>query len=215
MDCCRSAVRLGAENVYVIYRRTRDEMPAEDDEIEEAIEEGVDFKFLTNPDEILGKDGKVCGVKLQVMELGEPDASGRRKPVPVEGKFEELELDSVIAALGHGLVRGEWDMLQASQKGNIDCGENSFRTSMHGVFACGECTNKGATIAVRAIGQAGKCAEMVDKFLNESDAFYKEPFYSERKVDETDLADEPKKPRVEKHLRPAEERRCDFSEINL
>lgn len=215
MDCCRSAVRLGAENVYVIYRRTRDEMPAEDDEIEEAIEEGVDFKFLTNPDEILGKDGKVTGVRLQVMELGEPDASGRRKPVPVEGKFEELELDSVIAALGHGLVRGEWDMLDKSQKGNIDCGENSFRTSMEGVFACGECTNKGATIAVRAIGQAGKCAAMVDSYLDKKADFYKEPFYSERKIDETDLADEPKKPRVEKHLRPAAERRCDFSEINL
>ena len=78
MDACRTAVRLGAENVYVIYRRTRAEMPAADDEIEEAIEEGVTFKFLTNPAEILGAEGKVRQVKLQVMELGEPDASGRR-----------------------------------------------------------------------------------------------------------------------------------------
>lgn len=215
MDCCRSAVRLGAENVYVVYRRTRDEMPAEDDEIDEAIEEGVEFKFLTNPDEIIGKDGKVTGVKLQVMELGEPDASGRRKPVPVEGKFEELELDSVIAALGHGLDPEGFESLQKSQKGNIDCGVNSFRTSMHGVFACGEATNKGATIAVNAIGQAGRCAEQVDKFLAEQDSFYVEPFFSERKVDETDLADKPKMKRVEKHLRPAEERKADFQEINL
>ena len=106
-------------------------------------------------------------------------------------------------------------MLDKSQKGKIDSGENSFHTSMTGVFACGECTNKGATIAVRAIGQAGKCAAMVDKYLNESDDFYKTPFYSERKIDETDLADEPKKDRVEKHLRPAAERKCDFGEINL
>lgn len=91
MDACRTAVRCGAENVYVIYRRTRAEAPAEDIEIEEAIEEGVNFKFLTNPAEIIGKNGKVKEIKLQIMELGEPDASGRRKPVPVEGKFETLE----------------------------------------------------------------------------------------------------------------------------
>ena len=93
MDACRTAVRLGAEEVYVVYRRTRNEMPAEDIEIEEAMEEGVTFKFLTNPAEILGENGRVKAVKLQVMELGEPDASGRRSPVPVEGKFEMLEVD--------------------------------------------------------------------------------------------------------------------------
>ena len=82
MDACRTAVRLGAEKVYIIYRRTRDEMPADALEIDEAQEEGVDFRFLTNPDKILTQDSKVCGIKLQIMELGEPDASGRRKPVP-------------------------------------------------------------------------------------------------------------------------------------
>lgn len=103
MDACRTAVRLGAEEVYVVYRRTRNEMPAEDIEIEEAMEEGVTFKFLTNPAEILGENGRVKAVKLQVMELGEPDASGRRSPVPVEGKFEMLEVDTVIAAIGQKL----------------------------------------------------------------------------------------------------------------
>ena len=96
MDACRTAVRLGAEEVYVVYRRTRNEMPAEDIEIEEAMEEGVTFKFLTNPAEILGENGRVKAVKLQVMELGEPDASGRRSPVPVEGKFETLEVDCLL-----------------------------------------------------------------------------------------------------------------------
>ena len=100
MDACRTSVRLGAENVYVIYRRTRAEAPAEDLEIEEALEEGVNFKWLTNPAEIIGENGKVTQIKLQVMELGEPDASGRRSPVPVEGKFEILDVDTVISAIG-------------------------------------------------------------------------------------------------------------------
>lgn len=92
MDACRTAVRLGAEKVYIIYRRTRDEMPADALEIDEAQEEGVDFRFLTNPDKILTQDSKVCGIKLQIMELGEPDASGRRKPVPIEGNSKLLKL---------------------------------------------------------------------------------------------------------------------------
>ena len=100
MDACRTAVRLGAKEVYVIYRRTRTEMPATPFEIDEAEEEGVIFKFLTNPQEILGENGKLTGVKLQIMELGEPDASGRCKPVPVEGAFEHIELDTIIMAIG-------------------------------------------------------------------------------------------------------------------
>ncbi|MBQ7595115.1 MAG: FAD-dependent oxidoreductase, partial [Clostridia bacterium] len=98
MDACRTAVRLGAKEVYVIYRRTRNEMPAEKIEIDEAEEEGVKYKFLTNPISFNGTDGKVSSITLQVMELGEPDASGRRKPVPVEGKTEEIAVDSVIMA---------------------------------------------------------------------------------------------------------------------
>jgi formate dehydrogenase major subunit len=93
MDACRSAIRLGAKNVYVIYRRTQAEMPAEEVEYKEACEEGVTFKFLTNPDEIIGEGGKATKIKLQIMRLGEPDASGRRSPVPVEGKFEYLDVD--------------------------------------------------------------------------------------------------------------------------
>ncbi|MDR0293194.1 MAG: FAD-dependent oxidoreductase, partial [Oscillospiraceae bacterium] len=95
MDACRTAVRLGAEAVYNIYRRTRNEMPAEAAEITEAEEEGVVFKNLTNPIEITGGGGKVKAVRLQIMELGEPDASGRRSPVPVPGKEETLEVDTV------------------------------------------------------------------------------------------------------------------------
>ena len=104
MDACRTAMRLGAEKVYVLYRRTRAEMPAEEIEIVEAMEEGVEFKFLVAPTEVLSKDGKVTGIKLQKMELGEADASGRRRPVPIEGAIETLELDTVIAAIGQKVV---------------------------------------------------------------------------------------------------------------
>ena len=86
MDACRSAVRAGAEEVYTIYRRTRAEMPADQVEIDEAEEEGVVFKFLCNPVEIFGKDGRVAQIKAQKMKLGEPDAGGRRAPVPIEGR---------------------------------------------------------------------------------------------------------------------------------
>jgi formate dehydrogenase major subunit len=103
MDACRTAVRLGAREVYVVYRRTEAEMPAEQVEIDEAREEGVTFKFLRNPAEILSENGRVKAVKLQVMELGEPDASGRRSPKPVEGSFETVEVSCVIAAIGQKL----------------------------------------------------------------------------------------------------------------
>ncbi len=107
MDACRTAVRLGAKEVYVVYRRTRNEMPADKLEIDEAEEEGVIYKFLTNPLSFNGENGKVTSITLQIMELGEPDASGRRSPVPVEGKTEEIAVDSVILAIGQRLVQGD------------------------------------------------------------------------------------------------------------
>jgi len=103
MDASRTAVRLGAENVYIIYRRTRAEMPAEKIEINEAEEEGVVFRYLVNPLEVINKNGRVAGLKLQKMRLGEPDASGRRRPEPVEGDEETIDVDTVIAALGQGI----------------------------------------------------------------------------------------------------------------
>jgi len=137
MDACRTAVRLGAEKVYIIYRRTRDEMPADALEIDEAQEEGVDFRFLTNPDKILTQDSKVCGIKLQIMELGEPDASGRRKPVPIDGKFETLEVDSVIMAIGQKPELGGFEELDKTSRGTISADESTFRTNINGIFAIG------------------------------------------------------------------------------
>ncbi len=215
MDACRSSVRLGAEKVYVIYRRTRAEMPAEDVEIEEAIEEGVEFKFLTNPAEIVGEDGRVKTVKLQVMELGEPDASGRRSPVPVEGKFEYLDVDTVISAIGQVISPEGFEALEKTKKGTIAADENTYRTSVEGVFAGGDATNRGASIAIEAIGEAGRAAEVIDRYLAGIDAPYKKPYVSERNVTPEMFADREKAPRAVMPTRPAQERRHDFEEIYL
>ena len=215
MDACRSAVRLGAENVYVIYRRTRAEMPAEDIEITEAIEEGVEFKFLTNPAEIVGENGKVKTVKLQIMELGEPDASGRRSPVPVEGKFEYIDVDTVIGAIGQTISAEGFDAVEKTAKGTIAADEKSFRTSLEGVFAGGDATNRGASIAIDAIGEANKAADVIDAYLNGIDAPYRKPFVSERVVTPDMLADREKASRAVMPVRSAEERKHDFKEIAL
>ncbi len=215
MDACRTAIRLGAENVYVIYRRTRAEMPAEDVEIDEAIEEGVQFKFLTNPAEIISDAGHVTQVKLQVMELGEPDASGRRSPVPVEGKFEILDVDTVIAAIGQRVNTAGFESLEVNQRGIIAADEATYMTSREGVFAVGDATNRGASIAIEAIGEGGRCAAVVDSYLAGAVIPYKKPYVSERHVTAEMLADRERIPRNAMPVRAADERRHDFKEVNL
>ena len=213
MDACRTAVRLGAEQVYVVYRRTRDEMPANAEEIDEAMEEGVIFKFLTNPAEVLGENGHVTGVKLQVMELGAPDASGRRSPVPVEGKFETLDVDSVIAAIGQKVEPSAFPV-ELNRRGIIAADEATFRTNLEGVFAVGDATNGGADIAIAAIGEASRCANVVDSYLKGRTVPYRRPFVSERKVTAADFADRERVARVRVENRPGAERRRDFLPLN-
>jgi formate dehydrogenase major subunit len=215
MDACRTAVRVGAKEVFVIYRRTRREMPAEDIEIKEAEEEGVKFKFLCAPDEILGKDGRVCGMRLQVMELGEPDERGRCRPVPVPGKFEEIVLDSVIAAIGQRNDSVGFEMLPQTQKGTIVADEGSFATALPGVFACGDAVNKGAGIAIGAIAQANEAAFAVDAFLRGDEYRPVRPVLSERSLSERDFEDRPRIARAVMPHRAPEERRNDFREVNL
>lgn len=215
MDACRSAVRLGAEEVYVIYRRTRAEMPAEKVEIDEAEEEGVIYKFLKNPVEIIGEGGKVKSVKLQVMELGEPDAGGRRSPVAVEGKFETIELDNVIMAIGQKINISGFESLELTDRGNISADTKTFRTSLEGVFAVGDATNRGASIAIEAIGEAQKASEVIDSYLNGEIIAYKKPYVSEKIVTAADLADREKISRVKMPQRSPTERIKDFDEVNL
>ena len=160
MDACRCARRLGAEKVYVVYRRTRDEMPAEDVEIREAMEEGVEFVFLAAPKSIEGS-GKVERLVCERMKLGEPDASGRRSPVTTGEEFV-LEVDNVIAAIGQGVNFA--DVPENLHDGrNMKVDEN-YATPLPGVFCCGD-QQTGAKIAIEAIGNGHWCAESVDHYL--------------------------------------------------
>ncbi|MBQ3531371.1 MAG: FAD-dependent oxidoreductase [Oscillospiraceae bacterium] len=215
MDACRTAVRCGAENVYVIYRRTRAEAPAEDAEIEEAIEEGVNFKFLTNPAEIIGENGKVKEIKLQIMELGEPDDSGRRKPVPVEGKFETLEVDTVISAIGQKCSAFGLDSVELTKWGTVAANENNMLTNLEGVFAAGDATNNGASIAVDAIAEANIAAKAIDAYLSGLPLEFFKPYYSEKEVKEKDFSGKEKIQRAVMPVRTPEKRKKNFNSVIL
>ncbi|MBQ1545448.1 MAG: FAD-dependent oxidoreductase [Clostridia bacterium] len=214
MDCCRTAVRLGAENVYVVYRRTRNEMPAADVEIEEAIEEGVQFKFLTNPNEFYGENGHVTGMILQKMELGEPDASGRRRPVPIEGATEDIKIDNVLMAIGQVANCEGVEGVELSKKGTIVCDEMTFRTNIDNVFAAGDVTNKGAGIAIAAIAEAQKAAFCINNYLEGDEVRYKKPYFVTRDdVTEEEFADRPKEARAKMPGLSPEERKDNFKPI--
>lgn len=215
MDACRTAVRLGAKEVYCVYRRTRNEMPAEDIEITEAEEEGVQFKFLTNPISFNGKDGKVKSVTLQLMELGEPDASGRRRPVAIEGKTEELDVDSVIVAIGQKLVNEDVSELKLTDRGNIEADIDTFKTNIEGVFAIGDATNRGASIAIEAIGEANRCALSIDAYLNGEDIETRIPYISRRDEELIDFQSKEKCPARKPKVLPAAERKNNFDEVCL
>lgn len=213
MDACRTAVRCGAENVYVIYRRTRAEAPAEDIEIEEAMEEGVEFLFLTNPDEIIGENGKVKAVKLQIMELGEPDASGRRRPVAVEGAFKTIDVDTVIAAIGQKCLPAGLEEIELTKWGTILADEATFMTNIDGVFAAGDATNNGASIAIDAIAEANKAARAIDAYLLGMPMDFHKPYYSERKVTAEMFADREKAPRAVMSVKDPEYRKHNFEAV--
>ncbi len=215
MDACRTAVRLGAKEVYVVYRRTRNEMPADKLEIDEAEEEGVIYKFLTNPLSFNGENGKVKSVTLQVMELGEPDASGRRRPVPVEGKTEEIDVDSVILAIGQKLVADDVQELELNERGNIVADQDFFTTNIEGVFAIGDATNRGASIAIEAIGEADRCAKAVDSYLNGEKLDTRVPYISKRDESTIDYSDREKQSRLTPKVLPADVRNKNFDEVSL
>lgn len=215
MDACRSAVRLGAKEVTVVYRRTESEMPAEKDEIAEAKEEGVTFRFLAAPCELLGEGGRLKSVKLQRMRLGEPDAGGRRSPVPIEGECDFIEADSFIEAIGQKLDAKGFDGVELNRKGMIIADERSFRTNIEGVFAVGDATNKGADIAIAAIGEANKAASVVDAYLGGLDLPFRKPLVSERKAERIDFSGRRKEARHGTPKRAPKERRNDFGEVDL
>jgi glutamate synthase (NADPH/NADH) small chain len=168
MDCCRTALRLGCEEVICLYRRTRDEAPARLEELEHAEEEGIDFRWLAAPVELLGdEDSKVYGVRVQKMELGEPDLSGRPRPVPIEGSEYELEIDSVIVAIGQGanpLLTQSTKELEVDKRGRIVTEEVTQMTSIPGVFAGGDIVTGAATV-ILAMGAGKLAAHAIDRYL--------------------------------------------------
>ena len=169
MDAARCAMRLGAEHVYVVYRRGEAEMPARAEEKHHAKEEGIEFKTLCNPVEIVGDEtGRVCGMKCIRMELGEPDASGRRRPIEVPDSEFMLEVDTVIMSLGtspNPLIRSTTPGLDTNRKGCLIVDENEM-TTREGVFAGGDAVTGAATV-ILAMGAGKKGAAAIHKFLNQ------------------------------------------------
>jgi len=164
LDSARVALRLGAAKVYIIYRRTQAEMPGRKEEIEHAIAEGVDFAYLSAPLEFHGnEEGKLTGVRLQKMELGEPDASGRRRPVPLEGSEYELDLEIAIVAIGNGsnpIIHRTTPGLNVDKWGHILVDPETLQTSIPGVYAGGDIVTGGATV-IKAMGAGRKAAASI------------------------------------------------------
>jgi glutamate synthase (NADPH/NADH) small chain len=168
MDACRVSLRMGAEHVYCLYRRSRKEMPARVEEVDHAEEEGVDFNFLTAPVEFFGDDeGWLKGAKCVRMELGEPDASGRRRPVVIEGSEFEIELDTVVEAIGFGanpLVPQTTPGLETNKWGIVVAEKETGKTSRDRVYAGGDIITGGSTV-ISAMGQARVAAAAMHEVL--------------------------------------------------
>ncbi|MCI6099181.1 MAG: NADPH-dependent glutamate synthase [Selenomonas sp.] len=173
MDAARTALRLGAEHVSIVYRRSAAELPARAEEVEHAKEEGIDFQLLTNPVAIEDNgEGWVKSMRCIRMELGEPDASGRRRPVPIEGSEFDIDVDTVIVAIGTGpnpIIAHTTPGLETTKRGNIAADEETGATSKEGVFAGGDIVTGAATV-ILAMGAGRKAAAAIDEYLQKKKA---------------------------------------------
>jgi glutamate synthase (NADPH/NADH) small chain len=171
MDAARCAKRLGAENVYIVYRRGMEEMPARKEEVHHAMEEGIIFKNLNNPVKILGdENGRVRAMECIEMELGEPDASGRRKPIAKEGSNFELPVDTVIMSIGtspNPLIRSTTPGLDTNKRGCLVVNEDTMQTTREGVYAGGDAVTGAATV-ILAMGAGKQAAQSIDEYLSKS-----------------------------------------------
>jgi glutamate synthase (NADPH/NADH) small chain len=168
MDAARSAMRMGAEHVYIIYRRSEDELPARKEEVHHAKEEGVEFMLLNNPTKINGdENGRVKSIECIRMELGEPDASGRRAPIEVAGSEFEVEVDTVIMSIGtspNPLIRRTTSGLEANKRGCLIVDEDMM-TTKEGIYAGGDAVTGAATV-ILAMGAGKKAAASIDNYIS-------------------------------------------------
>lgn len=168
MDSARTSLRLGAEEVYLVYRRSRAEMPARDEEIERAEEEGIIFKLLHNPIQYIGDEsGRVRQMECIKMELGEPDASGRRRPIPIEGSNFTIDVDTVVVAIGNSpnpLIPRTTTDIKLGRHGNIEADTSTGKTSKKGVFAAGDIVLGAATV-ILAMGHGRNAAAGIDNYI--------------------------------------------------
>lgn len=171
MDAARCAKRLGAENVYIVYRRGMEEMPARKEEVHHAMEEGIIFKNLNNPVKILGdENGRVRAMECIEMELGEPDASGRRKPIAKDGSNFELPVDTVIMSIGtspNPLIRSTTPGLDTNKRGCLVVNEDTMQTTREGVYAGGDAVTGAATV-ILAMGAGKQAAQSIDEYLSKN-----------------------------------------------
>ena len=183
MDSARSSLRLGADEVAVLYRRTEKEMPARREEYENAIEEGIKFIFLVQPIEIIGDEGGyVKGIKVIHNKLGQPDESGRRRPVPIPGSEEILPFDTAIIAIGQKpspLIPQTYKKLKTGRKGNIEVNPETCETNVPGIFAGGDIATGAATV-ISAMGMGKKAAKSIIEYLSKKTLIKNESPYNRK-----------------------------------
>ena len=223
IDCTRNLIRYGAEKVYIVYRRTRNEMPANEVEIDAAEHEGVEFIFLAAPKSVRGdKDGKVTHLEYQKMELGEPDASGRRRPVPV-GESETFETDMVITAIGQAPdisftqeIQEKLSELKTTKWNTFDVDPDTLQTSIPYIFAAGD-AQTGPSLVVEAIGGGRRAAKSIHQYITGQEVKSEPGEIRKKLIKETifnRLEGIEKKPRSEMIELPVEERIKSFVEVD-
>ncbi len=218
MDAVRTAIRTGSKDVFILYRRTRAEMPASPEEIEEAIEEGIEMKFLVAPKRVVGKDGKVTGIECTRMELGEPDASGRRRPVEIKGSEFIVECDAILPAIGQeadlsfitkesGVSINKWN--------NVDYDKVTYATNIPGVFSGGDVVTGPQTV-VKAVFSGKEAAKSIDLYLRDEDIKAgREKDWTVDLADKADVSSLTKVPREKYPLMKPEERKTSFEEVGI
>jgi len=222
MDVARTALRLGVAEVNVVYRRSKVEMPANAEEIEQAEEEGVRFQFLTAPVKAGARDGKVASMECIKMALGEPDSSGRRRPEPISGSEFTMEVDNIIAAIGQALDNPNLDQdsqIELTKRNYISVNEETMAASVAGVFSGGDCTSGPAT-AVEAIGAGRRAAQSINKYLSGRPVVPDVKPYNCSKgemddIDPADFADVERIARTKQAILDPEERKKSFTEMEF